>query len=57
MSNTFFQTGEKNLGVALPTRALPGYSPGQSRDREPPTRLAQVRSSLPLPADAGCETC
>jgi len=30
---------------------------GQSRDREVPTRLAQSRSSLPLPAEAGSETC
>jgi len=52
----FSRGGEKNFRGASPL-LITGL--GQSRDREPPTRLAQVRSSLmfvPLPAEAGCET-
>jgi len=44
MSNTFFQgRRKKNLEGASPI-LVTGL--GQSRDREAPTRLAQVRSSL-----------
>jgi len=58
MSNTFFQCGGGILGGYSPYPYSPWLrSWGKVVTARPLTRLAQVRSWLPLPAEAGCETC
>jgi len=56
MFNAFFQEGGI-LGVFTLSVPLWLRSWGKVVTARPPTRLAQVRSSLPLPAETGCETC
>jgi len=54
----FSRVGEKIFRRGRPHRATLVTVLGQSRDHEAPDTLSAVRScSLPLPAEACCETC